>query len=199
MRVLVVDEDADMLEVLGRHLRLWGHLPVVAADGPTALAAAAASPPDLVLLDLALPGMPGWEVACRLREALRLRDVPIVVLSGLPIDRARELCSSACVDHFLAKPLEAEAMRALLGQYNGQRGVGVATGDGWTDPRAQRPEPGCPVVFETSGVVARIHTGTYGPHGPKGELAFVNERGVGYAATVVGWRPLQATAVPASR
>lgn len=192
-RVLVVEDDADTLDMMVTLLRRWGHEPIAAADGPTAVAAAAAVRPRVVLLDLGLPGMAGWEVAQRLRASAATRDVPILVLTGLPAERARQLASAAGVDHFLTKPLEPEAVRALLEQYAG-RPVAHGSAPGWLDPRVQLPALGELVLFETSGVVARLHTGTYASHGPGGEPAFVNDRGVAYTATVAGWRPLHVAA-----
>src|SRR5262245_47530464 len=67
LRVLVVDDYPDTGESLGVLLRLWGHEVRTAADGPAALDAAREFRPDVVLLDVGLPGMSGWEVAPLLR------------------------------------------------------------------------------------------------------------------------------------
>src|SRR5947209_10011581 len=66
-KVLVVDDNRDLAESLAMVLRLWGHDVAVAYDGPEALAAARARPPDVVFLDIGLPQLDGFEVALRLR------------------------------------------------------------------------------------------------------------------------------------
>jgi CheY-like chemotaxis protein len=68
LRVLIVDDDRDTTDSLAVLLKLWGFQPLVAYDGPAALAVAAAERPDLVLLDLSMPGMDGYELALRLRR-----------------------------------------------------------------------------------------------------------------------------------
>src|SRR6202012_4951297 len=85
-RVLVVEDDDAIAQVLQRSLRMEGYEVRVAGDGPTALEGANAFLPDLVLLDLGLPGMDGIEVAKRLRESDD--DVPILVLTARGRGRA---------------------------------------------------------------------------------------------------------------
>src|SRR6185436_20118953 len=67
-RILVVDDNVDSAETLAEMLKLWGHEVQTAHDGPAALEAARAQPPDAVLLDLSLPVMDGYETARRLRK-----------------------------------------------------------------------------------------------------------------------------------
>ena len=81
--VLVVDDVADARDVLARLLRCGGYKSVTAEDGPTALAAVESDAPDLVLLDVMMPGMDGVEVLRRLRDDPRWRDLPVVLFTGI--------------------------------------------------------------------------------------------------------------------
>src|SRR5436305_10275470 len=67
LRILVVEDDPESLHLMGALLSLWGHAPRLTADGFAGLAAAEAEMPDVILLDLGLPGMDGFEVAAKLR------------------------------------------------------------------------------------------------------------------------------------
>jgi signal transduction histidine kinase/ActR/RegA family two-component response regulator/CHASE3 domain sensor protein len=107
-RVLVAEDDGDLLIVLAQALTRSGCEVVTARDGRDAWMMATAHPPDLLLLDLAMPQMDGFEVIRRVRAAASSHDVPIVAMSGSdrrgPSElRARELGANS----FLAKPLDA--------------------------------------------------------------------------------------------
>jgi two-component system response regulator MprA len=114
-RILVVDDDAGVGAALQRALAAEGHEVEVAVDGPAGLAAAAARQPDLVVLDVMLPGLDGIAVCRRLRERA---PVPILMLTalGAPGERVRGLDSGA--DDYLVKPFAYEELlarvRALL-------------------------------------------------------------------------------------
>ena len=93
MRVLVVDDNVDAADSLAMLLRLHGHEVQVARTGPTALEMASASRPDVVLLDVGLPGMDGYHVAKRLRERPEFKDVVMCALTGFTpseADRQRQ-------------------------------------------------------------------------------------------------------------
>jgi len=113
--VLVVDDDARIAAALKRSLHYEGYSVEVAEDGPVALKKAAGRPPDLVILDVTLPGMDGVEVCRRMREE---RDVPIMMLTARDAtgDRVRGLDSGA--DDYVLKPFAYEELlarvRALL-------------------------------------------------------------------------------------
>src|ERR1700676_2109859 len=82
MRVLVVDDYKDMTDSEAMLLGIWNHEVSVAHDGPEALAAALEHLPDLILLDIDLPRMNGWEVARRLRVHDGMKDVLLLAVSG---------------------------------------------------------------------------------------------------------------------
>jgi DNA-binding response OmpR family regulator len=100
-RVLVVDDDPTISDVVRRYLERAGYDVDKAADGPNALALAAERPPDLVVLDLMLPGMSGLEVCRRLRG---MSDVPIVMLTALGEESDRVVGFETGADDYVTKP-----------------------------------------------------------------------------------------------
>jgi PAS domain S-box-containing protein len=114
LRLLIVEDNADAADTLRELLEHLGHQVAVAASGPEALAAAAATPPEVVVCDLGLPGMDGFEVARRLRQEPATADVHLVALSGYGRDVDRQRAAEAGFDEHITKPLQPEALEALL-------------------------------------------------------------------------------------
>ncbi len=102
-RVLVVDDDPTVTEVVAGYLLRAGLTVDRAADGPTALESAAAAPPDLVILDLMLPGMDGLEVCRRLRARTPVA-VPVVILTARGDEEDRILGLEVGADDYVTKP-----------------------------------------------------------------------------------------------
>jgi two-component system, OmpR family, response regulator MprA len=129
-RVLVIEDDAEIADVLRRFLRQEGHDVRTATDGDGALPAAAEFVPDLVILDLGLPGLDGVEVCRRLRAE---GDVPILILTARTEleDRVEGLDSGA--DDYLVKPFERQELlariRALLRRRPPRGSASLAVGD----------------------------------------------------------------------
>ena len=113
-RVLVVDDNADGADSLALHLRLSGHEVQVAYSGPAALKVAEPFRPDVVLLDIGLPGMDGYEVARRLRQQPGLADVVLVAVTGYGTDEDRSRSQEAGFDAHLVKPVDADALPPLF-------------------------------------------------------------------------------------
>jgi signal transduction histidine kinase/FixJ family two-component response regulator len=113
-RVLVVDDNVAAADMLAALLRLWGHEVRLAYNGPEALAAAAEYRPDLVLLDIGLPLMSGYEVARRLRGQLRLDQTTLVAVTGYGQEEDRRRSQEAGFDRHLTKPVDADSLQALL-------------------------------------------------------------------------------------
>ncbi|MFD8599713.1 response regulator transcription factor [Kitasatospora sp. NPDC059646] len=107
-RVLVVDDDAAIRRSLSRGLRLSGFAVAVAADGPEALAAVADTPPDVLVLDVGLPGLAGTEVCRALRD--RGDDTPVLMLSALDELADRVAGLQAGADDYLVKPFALEEL-----------------------------------------------------------------------------------------
>ena len=122
-RILIVDDQRQNREVLEVMLSQQGFVLQSAARGDDALALVAEAPPDLILLDVMMPGLDGYEVAARLKGNPATRAIPVVLVSALHDTNAKELGKLAGVDHFLTKPVDrAELLatvEALLGRARG--------------------------------------------------------------------------------
>ena len=118
-RVLAVDDSVDAVEFLARLLRLSGHEVEVAHDGPSAVQAALAMRPDVVLLDIGLPGLTGYEVARRLRQEAALKNTVLVALTGYGRESDRQRSRNAGFSYHLVKPAgvrEVEEILAAVGE-----------------------------------------------------------------------------------
>jgi PAS domain S-box-containing protein len=113
-RILLVDDNEDSAESLGLLLRLLGAEVSVTYSGADALAAIAAAKPMVVVLDIGMPGMDGYEVARAIRAQQGLNDVILVALTGWGQDDDRALSRAAGFDHHLVKPADIDALRTLL-------------------------------------------------------------------------------------
>ena len=113
-RILVVDDNRDSTDSLAVLLRLFGNDVRTAYDGRQALAIAHGYQPDLILLDLGLPGMTGFEVAKQLRTLRGLADVVIVALTGYGTDEDRSQSRAAGFNAHFIKPVDLTALQGLL-------------------------------------------------------------------------------------
>jgi len=114
MRILVVDDNHDAADSLGMVLRALGADVRIANDGPAALAAFASDTPEIVLLDIGMPGMDGYEVARALRARFPGRTASLVALTGWGQDDDRRRTAAAGFDHHLVKPADIGTLHALL-------------------------------------------------------------------------------------
>jgi CheY-like chemotaxis protein len=113
-RILIVDDDYDTAYSYALLLREWGHETLRAYDGESVLQQALAFEPHVVLLDIGLPKMDGYEVARRLRKYQNLFGVKIAAVTGRAIDADEQKWKDAGFDQFFTKPIEPERMKAFL-------------------------------------------------------------------------------------
>ncbi|MDZ4779695.1 MAG: CheR family methyltransferase [Planctomycetia bacterium] len=113
-RVLVVEDNVDGAAALAMLLRHLGHQVSVAHDGTAALEMAAAESPEVVLLDIGLPGISGYDVAKRLRNEIGLQDALIVAVTGYGQDHDRVRADESGIDRHLVKPVNPRELVALL-------------------------------------------------------------------------------------
>ena len=113
-RVLVVDDSRDGADSLRLLLELLGAEVRVEYDGPAALDAFGAYQPEVVLLDIGMPGMDGFEVARRLRQRPESQDVTLIALTGWGQEKDRRNSEAAGFDHHLVKPVDIDALQGLL-------------------------------------------------------------------------------------
>jgi CheY-like chemotaxis protein len=128
VRLLVVEDNADVAEGLMMLLELLGHRVRVAHDGVAALEAAGASVPDIMLIDIGLPGMNGYELAQKAREDSRLKNVVLVALTGYGRAEDKQRAMAAGFDDHLAKPLTVEAFQNMLGRLRKSEPRGGSSG-----------------------------------------------------------------------
>ena len=114
MKILVVDDNVDSAESLALLLSMGGHEAHVAHDGPAAMDAAAQLRPDVMLLDIGLPKMDGFEVCRRVRQEPWGQKMTMVALTGFGQDRDREESESAGFDRHLVKPIDYDALLRTL-------------------------------------------------------------------------------------
>jgi len=151
MRILVVDDDPEIVSFLKRGLTYEGYTVDTAGDGAEALAKARDAEPDLVILDIMMPGMDGLEVSKRLRQASKL---PILMLTakGTVADRIKGLDSGA--DDYLVKPFSFDELlariRALLRRSQPTEGEVLRFMDLSLDPSTREVKRGNDVIHLTA-------------------------------------------------
>jgi two-component system, cell cycle response regulator DivK len=121
--VLVVDDVDDTRNMYARYFQHLGVQAVTAFDGISALRAVKLEQPDAIVMDLAMPGMTGWEAIRALRHDRKTRDIPIIAVSG---HHAEDSALAAGADSYLEKPclpdaVVGEVMRALSRRDRGQK------------------------------------------------------------------------------
>jgi two-component system OmpR family response regulator len=115
LRVLVVDDNIDSAETLCELLPLWGHEARVAHDGPAAITILQEFQPDVVLLDIGLPGMDGFEVARRIR-ASGTKVGRLLAMTGYSDDEDRRKAREAGFDGHLVKPVDPDSLQKTLAE-----------------------------------------------------------------------------------
>ena len=116
-RVLVVDDNVDAAQSLALLLEMSGHEVHLAYDGLSGVAAAIAYQPEVVLLDIGLPELDGYEVARRIRRQHALRSIRLVALTGYGQDTDRQRSLEAGFDHHLVKPANFAEIKNILGTF----------------------------------------------------------------------------------
>lgn len=109
-RILIVDDYPDALEIWALYLRALGYNVLTAVDGADAIAQAEQQLPEVIVLDLELPGISGFEVARRLRRDERTRHIPLIAATGYSHERQLSMAREAGFDRVLVKPIEPETL-----------------------------------------------------------------------------------------
>lgn len=120
-RVLIADDDAVIRRLLEVNFKLEGYEVVGAGRGEETLRLATEGGFDLIILDVMMPGLDGWEVAARLREDERTADVPIVFLSAKNLEVDRERGLSLGVAAYVTKPFDPDELLGLAAKLVGGR------------------------------------------------------------------------------
>ena len=120
-RILLVEDNEMNRDMLSRRLARQGYDVVLASDGEAGVTMAAAVRPDLILMDMSLPGIDGWEATRRIRDERALRHIPIIALTAHAMTGDREAAAAAGCDDYDTKPVELPRllakMRLLLSEH----------------------------------------------------------------------------------
>ncbi|MEO6030935.1 MAG: response regulator [Burkholderiaceae bacterium] len=109
-KILLVEDNELNRDMLSRRLIRRGYEVVMAVDGAQALAAVARERPDLILMDMSLPTMDGWEATRRLKADIELRAIPVIALTAHAMSGDRERALDAGCDEFDTKPIEFDRL-----------------------------------------------------------------------------------------
>ena len=119
-KVLVVEDDTDNRRIVAKVLAVEGYQVMEAADGVEALAQARAGVPDLILMDLALPNMDGWEATRRLKDDPITSRIPVVALTAFAMRGDEEQAREAGCDDYIPKPARPVAIREIVKKHIGE-------------------------------------------------------------------------------
>ena len=146
-RVLVIEDEANNLDVAQRIIRAAGHEALVATDGQSGLDLARAQHPDAILVDLLLPRVDGWTVTRTLREEAWAARIPIIAVSALAMQQDRQRAIDAGCDDFVSKPYAPAELRAVLARFLPESAVA---------PAGTRRSDGAPAPVERLGTVLAV-------------------------------------------
>lgn len=121
-KILLVEDNELNQDMLKRRLERKGHEIHLAVDGEQGVALATALKPDLILMDISLPGLDGWEATRRIKAAAETREIPIIALTAHALSTDRERCLAAGCDDYDTKPVD---LPRLLGKIDGLLGGGT--------------------------------------------------------------------------
>ncbi|WP_322891312.1 MULTISPECIES: response regulator [unclassified Yoonia] len=110
-RVLLIEDEPNIIEAIGFILSRDGWTVHTHQDGQTAMAKVLALPPDMIILDVMLPGRSGFEILRELRSTDVTRDIPVMMLTARGQDKDRDLALRLGANHFMTKPFSNSAMR----------------------------------------------------------------------------------------
>ena len=109
-KILCVEDNADNLMMLQRRLTRRGFEVTISMNGAESVEWAKTLQPDIIVMDLNLPGVDGWEATRRLKNQPETKDIPIIVLTADPKEKSREKALTAGCDEFELKPIDFEGL-----------------------------------------------------------------------------------------
>jgi len=153
MKILYVEDNEDNIYVLETRLRRHGHELVIARDGASGVRLAASELPDVILMDLSLPILDGWEATRQIKAAAPTRHIPVIALTANAMSGDRERCIEAGMDDYVSKPIEVAALVAAIARVNRQPAAG-GTPPGAADPvpSTTAQNPGTAVSAKSAGL-----------------------------------------------
>jgi two-component system, cell cycle response regulator DivK len=116
-KVLIVEDHADMRELLTWQIELMGFLPIPAKHGKEGIEKAIAEQPDLILMDIMMPGMDGWEAARALRASPGTQAIPILAATALFRDSDLKSCLDAGCNGYIVKPFTFQELQEKVREF----------------------------------------------------------------------------------
>jgi CheY-like chemotaxis protein len=113
-KILLVEDNEMNRDMLSRRLARAGHEVLIAEDGARAVAMAMSGSPDLILMDMSLPVLDGWEATRRIKATAELRKIPIIALTAHAMATDRDKALKAGCDDYDTKPIELERLLAKI-------------------------------------------------------------------------------------
>lgn len=123
-KILVVEDNEMNLDMLSRRLERRGHEIVIATDGAQGVSLAQREKPALILMDMSLPVMDGWQATRQIKGDPEIRHIPIIALTAHAIAGDREKCLAAGCDEYESKPIKFPQLIAKIDQFLGIEGSG---------------------------------------------------------------------------
>ncbi|MBI4349074.1 MAG: response regulator [Elusimicrobia bacterium] len=120
-KLLIVDDEADLVEALALRFEVSGFQVSTAPDGPSGLERARRTHPDIVLLDVAMPGMSGWDVCRALKADASTRDTPVLIMTAAMLRGSEEAARAAGADGVVRKPFDDRALVETVKRLVGRR------------------------------------------------------------------------------
>lgn len=118
-KILLVEDNEMNLDMLSRRLEKRGHQVLIATDGATGVSMAQADQPNLILMDMSLPVMDGWEATRRIKGSSETRHIPVIALTAHAVAGDREKCLEAGCDDYENKPVKFPQLIAKINTYLG--------------------------------------------------------------------------------
>lgn len=122
-KVLIIDDERLIVKSTGMALKFFGFSSLEAQSGEIGLALAERDRPDLILLDIMMPGMDGWEVLARLKDGETTRDIPVIIFTAKEYANGPALALSKGASGYIAKPFEPDALRRLILRHLEKKGT----------------------------------------------------------------------------
>jgi len=138
-RILLIEDNVINMELMLYMLKAWGHRVVTAFNAAEALALARADPPQLIISDVQLPGMDGYEFARTIKADPQLRHIPLLALTAFAMVGDRERARAAGFDGYFSKPIEPAAFMAALQTLLPDKGIAPAADDSPPGPGGSMP------------------------------------------------------------